>query len=440
MQLMHNFGADANRWYLMAVSPPWIPTKFDKKGVQEIQNKFFGTLKNVYSFYVTYANIDKFDASEYEISNQKKAEIDRWIISRLNSLIKTVTLNMNNYDLTRSVRALQSFVIDDLSNWYVRRSRRRYWAMQLTEDKKAAYLTLYQVLVAVSKLMAPIAPYLSEEIHANLCNDNSVHLQDFPKIDEDVINEKLEAEMQTTIDIVSLGRAARNKCQIKVRQTLQALHVPVKYKEVVTRMAELIKEEINVKEINFVKDDADFVNYDVKPNFKVMGPKYGKHMKAISGALKEIDGSHIVNTLNAGKEYYLELEGSTFKISEEDILVSIEDRNGFVFESDKEKYVALDTNLTPQLIKEGLARELVNKIQFTRKEKDFDIMDRIEIEYSASEQIQQVFRDYADYIKAETLTDEIKLCEQKNDMEKWNINKIDVYYKIKRNRSKNGKN
>jgi isoleucyl-tRNA synthetase len=432
MQLMHDFGADANRWYLMAVSPPWTPTKFDEKGVQEIQNKFFGTLKNVYSFYVTYANIDKFDASQYEISNNKKTEIDRWIISRLHSVIKTVTQNMDNYDLTRSVRALQNFVIDDLSNWYVRRSRRRYWAMELTEDKKEAYLTLYQVLVAVSKLMAPFAPFLSEEIYTNLCNTESVHLQNFPKVDEAVIDLDLEKEMQTTIDIVSLGRAARNKCQIKVRQTLQALYVPIKFKKVVDKMSVLIKEEINVKEIKLVENDAEFVSYNVKPNFKVMGPKYGKHMKDIAKALQEIDGSHIVNTLNSGKEYYLEIEGSTFKITEEDILISIEDRDGLVFATEKDKYIALDTNLTPQLIKEGLARELVNKIQFTRKEKDFEIMDRIEIKYWANEQIQQVFRDFSDYIKSETLTDKIEICEKTDDMEKWDINKIDVYFKIKK--------
>ncbi|MDY6915858.1 MAG: isoleucine--tRNA ligase, partial [Candidatus Cloacimonadota bacterium] len=432
MQLMYNYGADSNRWYLLAVSPPWIPTKFDEKGVQEIQNKFFGTLKNVYSFYITYANIDSFDASQYEISNKKEAEIDQWIISRLHSLIKTVTQNMDNYDITRSVRAMQNFVIDDLSNWYVRRSRRRYWAMELTDDKKAAYLTLYQVLIAVSKLMAPIAPYFSEEIFTNLTQKESVHIQDFPKCDATVINNKLETEMQNIIDIVSLGRAARNKCQIKVRQTLQSLFVPKRYKINIHRMEHLIKEEINVKKIIYVESDTDFVKYDVKPNFKVMGPKYGKHMKAISAALKQIDGSSILKSINSGKEYYLEIEGGTFKITEEDIQINIEDYDGLVFEADKEKYVALDTMLTPQLIKEGLAREIVNKIQFTRKEKNFDIMDRIEVEYYANKQIQQVFRDFEYYIKAETLTDKITMCENSTDMEKWNINSIEVFYKIKK--------
>jgi len=431
MELMEKYGADANRWYLLAVSPPWIPTKFDENGVIEIVNKFIGTLKNVYSFYVTYANIDNFDASKYEFSNDKNIEIDKWIISRLNSVIKNVDENLNNFDLTRAVRTIQSFVIDDVSNWYVRRCRRRYWAMSLTDDKIEAYLTLHHILVTVSKIMAPIAPFLAEDIFTNLTNNKSVHLEDFPKFDETVIFPKLEEEMQTVIDLVSLGRAARNSCQIKVRQTLGALYIPAEFKKMVTRMEELIKEEINVKEIKYIHKKDNFVEYDIRVNFKVMGPKYGKHVKHIAGALANIDGTHIVEILHSGKEYYLDIDGSSFKITEEDIAISIKDREGFTFESNKELFVALDTELTPELVEEGFARELVNKIQFTRKDKKFEIMDKIHLFYSGDAEIEKVFKVYEDYIKAETLTETItKVADISDDMTKWDINGKEVYFGV----------
>ena len=431
MELMDKFGADANRWYLLAVSPPWIPTKFDDTGVAETVNKFFGTLKNVYSFYVTYANIDNFNAADYEISDNKTVEIDTWIISKLNSLIKYVTENTDNYDLTKGVRAIQSFMIDDLSNWYVRRCRRRYWEMTLTDDKKEAYLTLYQVLVSVSKLIAPIAPYIAEEIFTNLTGEESVHLKNYPKANVHAINPTLEKEMQTVIELVSLGRAARNTCQIKVRQTLGALFIPEKYKSLIARMENLIKEEINVKEIKYIHEKDNFVSYDFKPNFKVMGPKYGKHMKNIAATLRELDTNHIVDALHQGKNYVLDVDGKSFQLTEEDLIISIKDKEGFVFESNKELFVALDTQLTPQLIEEGLARELVNKIQFTRKEKNFEIMDKIHVAYHAEEKIDEVFNKFKDYIMSETLTDTISKIEEVNEnMVEWDINGIRVYLNI----------
>jgi len=438
MKLMEKYGADANRWYLLAVSPPWIPTKFNEKGVNEIVNKFFGTLKNVYSFYVTYANIDNFNAADYEISDEKTVEIDKWIISRLNTLISEVGENLENYDLTKTVRQIQSFVIDDVSNWYVRRSRRRYWAMNLTEDKIAAYLTLYQVLTEVSKLIAPFAPFLAEEIFTNLTDKESVHLEDFPKANKEVIFPKLEKEMKTVIDLVSLGRAARNSCQIKVRQTLQALYIPEKYKDLIMRMENLIKEEINVKEIRYIREKDDFVQYELKPNFKVMGPKYGKYMKRIATIISKMNGNHIVEKLRDSGEYFLEIEGGTFKLTEEDVTISIKDREGFTFEANKELYVALDTHLTPELIEEGLARELVNKIQFTRKENGFEIMDRIDIFYFGVEEIDNVFEKYADYIKAETLANGVYSLEKKqSDMTKWDINGREIFIKLEKEKNRN---
>jgi len=431
MKLMEKYGADANRWYLLAVSPPWIPTKFNEKGVVEIINKFIGTLKNVYSFYITYANIDNFDAKSYVISNKKDTEIDKWIISKLNKLIKNVNQNNDIYDLTKTVRSIQSFVIDDLSNWYVRRSRRRYWAMELTEDKKNAYITLYQILVDISKLIAPFAPFISDEIFTNLTSKESVHFEKYPTADESVIFPELEEKMHIIINLVSLGRAARNSCQIKVRQTLDSLYIPEKYKETVSQMEELIKEEINVKLIKYIKEKDDFVQYEIKPNFKVMGPKFGKQVKNIASVLLNMDGSHLVDILHQGKEYFLEIAGSTYKITEEDIQIMIKDKEGFVFEADKEFFVALDTNLTPELIQEGYARELVNKTQFTRKEMNFDIMDRIKILYNGDQEIQKVFEKYADYIQSETLANSIFLIEtHEKDMTNWDINGKQVFLTI----------
>ncbi len=333
--------------------------------------------------------------------------------------------------MTRSVRAIQNFVLDDLSNWYVRRSRRRYWSFELTDDKKQAYLTLYQILVEVSKMIAPFSPFIADEIFINLTENESVHLEDYPTFDASYIDEELETDMQTIIDLVSLGRAARNKCQIKVRQTLQALYVPEKCESVVQKMEHLIKEEINVKEICFIKQKDDFVEYDTKVNYKTMGPKFGKHVKHIAEAMKNIDGNHIVKALHSGKDYFLEIDGSTFKISEEDVFITIKEKEGFVFESDKEFFVALDTKLTPQLIAEGYAREIVNKIQFTRKDMDFEIMDRISIYFHADEEIQDVFQTYSDYIKEETLTNTIHYNPTKEkDMQKWDINGKEVFLSI----------
>jgi len=434
MALMQKYGADAIRWYLLAVSPPWVPTKFDEKGVVEILNKFFGTLKNVYSFYVTYANIDGFDAMQHRHTDEKKEEIDSWIISRLNSVIKEVTQNNDNYDLTRSVRAIQSFMMDDVSNWYVRRCRRRFWAMELTDDKKEAYLTLHHILVAVSKLMAPYAPYLAEEIYTNLTGNESVHLDVYPVANEAVIRPTLEKEMQTVIDLVSLGRAARNSCQIKVRQTLQTLHVPESARPLMERMENLIKEEINVKDIRYISEESGFVQFDIKPNFKVMGPKFGKEMKRIAAALKQINGNEIITTLNNRGSYTLKMDGQEFLLTTEDIAVSIQQKEGFVFESHKELYVALDTQLTPELITEGYARELVNKIQYTRKEQGFEIMDRITVRYSADDEIAAVFAAYDDYIRQETLTDSVERIRDASSLPTWDINGKTVYYEITKNK------
>ncbi len=434
MELMKKFGADAIRWYLLAASPPWVPTKFDEQGVIEIVNKFFGTLKNVYSFYVTYANIDDFNANDHKFNAHKNIEIDKWIISKLNNMQKIVLENNENYNFTKSVRAIQEFIVDDLSNWYVRRSRRRFWELELSKSKKEAYLTLNHVLTEICKLMAPFAPYLAEEIFTNLTNKESVHLENYPEPSDKLIYPKLEEEMDTVIKLVSLGRAARNTCQIKVRQTLSTLYIPEKYKVAVERMEDLIIEEINVKEINYIKDKDNFITYEFKPNFKVMGPKFGKNIKLINETLKTLDANHIVDTLHQGKEYYLEVKGSTFHLTEEDLIISIKNKKDFVFESASEElFVVLDIKMTDKLIDEGLARELVNKIQNTRKDKDMKIMDRVKVFYTGNKKIQKIFSNFVDYIKEETLSETFHCCDDSHeDMIKWDINGNEVYITVEK--------
>ena len=431
--LLNKYGADANRWYLMAVSPPWIPTKFNENEVKDIVNKLIGTLKNVYSFFATYANIDKFNAEEYEFNFRKENKIDIWILSKLHSLIKKVNNNMEKYDLTRSVRAIQSFVVDDLSNWYVRRSRRRFWSFELNEDKKEAYLTLHYTLKTVTKLMAPFAPFITEDLYRNLTNKESVHLTDFPQSKTDLIDSDLERKMETVIKIVSLGRAARNSAQIKVRQTLSKIYIPLKFKQIVEPMKSLIMEEINIKEIDYCETIEKFVKYSVKLNYKVAGPKFGKHVKHIAEAIKNIDGTHLVKKIKAEKEYYFELDGGTFKITEADLDITLLSKENYEIEQDDVFFVVLSTELDKQLIQEGLAREMINKIQYTRKEKDFEIMDRIKIFYNAGEEIKNMIIKYNDYIKNETLTENIYETDTpKKDMEKWDINGREVYFTIEK--------
>ncbi len=430
IELMHTFGADAIRWYLLEVSPPWVPTRFDVEGVKEIIGKFIGTLKNTYSFFATYANIDSFDASKHPWDWQRSAEIDRWIISRLQTLIAQVRGWMEDYELTKVARAIQDFVIDELSNWYVRRSRRRFWAMSLTEDKISAYRTLYQVLVSVAKLIAPIVPYLAEELYISLGAGESVHLADFPQSESQSIDPALEEEMRVIIDLVYLGRAARNACQIKVRQPLQKMYVPARHKPTVERMFSLVQEEVNIREIVYVAEDDDFVHYELKPQFKVMGPKYGNQMKTIATELAGLKGQEVLSAFNATGIY--RLESLDIELVPEDVAAHIQPREGFVFESIKDLFVALDTTLTPDLVLEGYARELVNKIQFSRKEQGFDIMDRIAVEWHADSEIGSALEAHGDFIRSETLCDQLVEASTPDGLGAFDINGKQVFLKITR--------
>ena len=431
MVLMDQFGADAIRWYLLCSSPPWSPKKYDIKDVEEVFSKFVGTLKNVYSFYVTYAKIDNFLPAEHNDNKIRQSELDQWIYSRLNSLIEQVIENNEKYDFTRSLRFIQKFVIDELSNWYVRRSRRRYWVMNLTDDKKEAYLTLYDVLITLSKLIAPFAPFLAEEIFTGLMGGDSVHLQTYPVSTNSYINKTLDKEMQTLIDIVTMGRAARNQAQIKVRQTLQALYVSDNHKALISRMEELIKEEINVKE---VLTTGIQIKWIAKLNLKTAGPKYGKDVRNISNFLENADIQEILNSFKTQKYFEMKLNDETvIQLNEDDIFISISQQDGFAFENYGNDYVALDIKLTDELILEGHAREIVNKIQFTRKENNFDIMDRIKVFFCADEKINEVFEKYKDYIANETLTDSFDFCEKPTEnMKNWDINGLQMWLKLEK--------
>ncbi|MCK4357313.1 MAG: isoleucine--tRNA ligase [Candidatus Cloacimonetes bacterium] len=433
--ILHKYGADATRWYMLAVSPPWTPTRFDEDGIKEVNNKCFGTLKNVLSFFITYANIDEFDYNNYKKDIKDRPELDRWIISRLNTVIRNVIEYNEKYDLTRSVRLIQTFVINDVSNWYVRRIRKRCWAPGMQDDKISAYLTLYEVLLDISKLCAPFAPFVSEEIYRIIKNKESVHFENFPEHDESLTDKKLEDDMKNVIDIVTLARAARNEVQIKVRQPLRTLYLPEQFKDVVDRMKALIIEEINIKNIAYVSDKSQFIDYEVKPNFKTLGPKYGKHLPHIAEALKNMDANHLVDEINTNGCYHLDVDNVEIKLTAEGLDIKTLNKENFVFSEQGNVFVALDTKLDEELILEGYARELVNKIQFMRKENDFDIMDRIKIiGATGSIEIINTCERYGEDIKRETLANKLDIKyskEKQEDMKDWYINGKEVFLEVK---------
>lgn len=427
-KLLEKYGADATRWYLLAVSPPWTPTRFDEDGLKEVFAKFFGTLQNVYSFFTLYANIDNADPASYPIPVSERPEIDRWVISRLNTLIGQVRADMENFDLTKAVRAIQAFVIDEVSNWYVRRTRERFWASEMDANKQAVYRTLWEVLIAVSKLMAPYAPFLAEEIFRNLTRGangfkESVHLENYPEVDAALIDKSLEEHMGLVIDLVSLGRAARNKVQIKVRQPLSNIKVAAKYQEVLGPMESLVMEELNVKKIEYIADPDAYVSYTIKPNFPVLGPKYGKLMQRIAATLATGQAGAMVKTLRESGSLQIEVDGNPVTLTNEDLEIRVQDQENYAVEMDHGQYIVLDLHLTKDLVEEGLAREVVSKVQNMRKNAGFELTDRIRLEYLTDDEVAAAVEHFRDYIVSETLA--ISL-ERKNEggegFENWEIN------------------
>lgn len=402
-ELFDKYGADPLRWYLVYVSPPWTPTKFDEDGLREVQSKFFRTIKNVYNFFTLYANTDEVDPREFFIEYKDRPELDRWIISKYNSLIKNVERDMEEYDLTRAVRRIQYFVNEDLSNWYIRRSRRRFWATTLDDDKKSVYNTTYEVLVGLSKLIAPFAPYTSEEMYKNLTEELSVHLSYYPKCDESLIDLKLEEKMDLVRDLVTLGRASREQAEIKVRQPLSKVIVDGKYEEIIDDLVPLIKEELNVKEVDFEKDLSQFMNYYLKPNYRYAGPILGPKIKTFAKVLNNADAKELATQLKEGKKVTLDLAGEDVEITEDYVLINIDAKEGFDVAMEKGLFVILDTTLNKELLDEGYAREFISKVQQMRKANGYEMLDNINIYYDGDEEIEEAVNIYKDYIMKETL-------------------------------------
>ncbi len=410
-QLIQKYGADATRWYLVSNSPVWRPTLFDEEGIAEVQRKFFSTLVNTYSFFALYANIDKFTYREARIPIAERAEIDRWILSSLNTLIQAYSRFMDEYDIMKAARAVSDFTIDQLSNWYVRRNRRRFWKSERGKDKTAAYQTLYECLVAVTKMMAPFAPFLADELYRGLNSVTkseqfaSVHLSTLSSVEVDVIDRELEERMDRAVRIVGIVRAMRMKSNLKVRQPLKKIIVPIsneEQKQSIMKMEGVILDEINVKTIEFVHDESDIVIKKAKPNFRSLGQKYGKRVQAVAAKVREMTSQEISSLQRTGV-FTIPVNGDTFSISKEDVEVLHEDLHGWLVEADGGVTVALDTEITPDLRNEGFAREFVNRVQNMRKDAGFDVMDRISIYYSGTDVLKAALEAMQEYIAHETL-------------------------------------
>ena len=423
---LQTYGADAIRWYFYINSAPWLPNRFHGKAVQEGQRKFMSTLWNTYAFFVLYANIDEFDATKYTLDYDKLSVMDKWLLSKLNTVIQTVDDNLNNYRIPEAARALQEFV-DDMSNWYVRRSRERFWAKGMEQDKINAYMTLYTSLVTISKVAAPMIPFMTEDIYQNLVRSidkdapESIHLCDFPVANKEWIDKDLEANMDHLLNVVVMGRACRNTANIKNRQPIAAMYVKAPY-ELSEYFTAIIADELNVKEVKFTDNIESFISYSFKPQLKTVGPKYGKLLNGIRKALSELDGNKAMAELRANGELKLDIDGNEVVLSEGDLLIETAQMEGYVTESDNDIAVVLDTNLTPELIEEGFVREIISKIQTMRKEADFEVMDKIRVTYEGSEKAEAVFEKNSTLIGGEVLATEVVKAEPAGHVKEWKIN------------------
>ena len=418
--LFDKYGADVARWYLLYTSPAWAPTRFDEDGVQEIQSKYFGTLRNVYNFFVLYSNTDDVNMAEISIAPAERPELDRWIISRFNALVKDVTEAMDNYEHMKAVKKITEFVAEDLSNWYIRRARRRFYAEEMTEDKKAVLLTTYEMLRGVALLSAPFAPFLSDEMYTKLTGEESVHLAFFPKADESLIDTDLEEKMELVRTIVTLGRGEREKEKIKVRQPLSQILVDSRYEDQIADMVQLIMEELNVKAVVFEKNMDTYMNYSLKPDFRKAGPALGGKVKEFGKALASADAKELIARLGEEEKIVLNLGGEETEIPSELVEVRVSAKEGFAVGTDRGVFVILDTQLTPELISEGLARELVSKVQQMRKQKDFEMMDNINISVRCDEESKAAFEKHREYIMKETLA--LRLDYTEDSLEEFKLN------------------
>ena len=433
---LQTYGADAIRWYFYTSSAPWLPSRFAGKTVVEGQRKLMGTLWNTYAFFVLYENIDNFDATKYSLEYDKLAVMDKWLLSRLESTVKAVDDNLANYRIPEAAKALQSFV-DDMSNWYVRRSRERFWAKGMEQDKINAYMTLYTALVTVAKAAAPMIPFMTEDIYQNLVKSidasapESIHLCDFPEVHENWIDPKMEEDMADLLEIVVMGRAARNTANIKNRQPIGTMYVKSEF-QLSEFYKEIIEDELNVKEVVFKDDIADFISYSFKPQMRTVGPKYGKLLNKIKTVLSELDGNKAMAELKSTSELKLDIDGQEIVLLEEDLLIDMAQMEGYVSESDHTITVVLDTNLTPELIEEGFVRELVSKIQTMRKEAGFEVMDKIRVYAKDNDKIVDIMKNHGDEIKSEVLAEDIVTGETKGYEKEWNINSEKVTMAVER--------
>ena len=405
-EIIEKYGADPVRWYMLYTSPVWTPLKFDEDGIKEISSKFFGTLKNTYTFFEMYANADQIDPREYSVPYDQLDEIDKWLLSKYNKLVKFVNKSFSEYDLNKVVKAITNFVSEDLSNWYIRRNRRRFWKSELDTSKKAVYQTTYQILVSLCELIAPIAPFTSEEIYQKLTGKESVHLANYPICDETKINSRIEERMDLVRDLISLGRNARETAKIKVRQPIKEVLLDNKNESLIKDLVSLIEEELNVKKVTFTGDLSNYMNFTIKPNFKTVGPIFGANMKLFVDALNNLDINDITK-LNNDNTINILINEKEYEIDKNLVDIRVSAKEGFDVATLNNLFIILDTNLTHELILEGLAREFVSKIQNLRKEKDFNIVDRINIYYSGDEAIKETIQLFEQFIKNETLAIEI---------------------------------
>ncbi len=435
-EALEKFGADAIRWYFYTNSAPWLPNRFHDKAVTEGQRKFMGTLWNTYAFYVLYANIDEFDPTKYSLKDCKLTVMDKWLLSKLNSMVQSVDDNLANYRIPEAARALQEFV-DDMSNWYVRRGRERYWVQGLPEDKIAAYMTLYTALVTTAKAAAPMIPFMTESIYQNLVKSvdktapESIHLCDFPTVDSSAIDKSLEENMDKVLEIVVLGRAARNGSSLKNRQPLGTMYVKLDGK-LDGYYTDIIRDELNIKNVIFTDKVDDFVSYRFKPQLKTVGPKFGKQLNEIRTALSEIDGNKAKKQLDADGSLTLELPSGTVVLQTEDLLIETEQRDGFYTVSDRGITVAIDTTLTKELIEEGFVRELISKIQTMRKEAGFNVTDHISVTISGSDKVAEIALNKKDDIAGDTLTDSLTAANPDGYVKEWDINGEKVSIGVKK--------
>ena len=433
---LETYGADAIRWYFYSNSAPWLPNRFHGKAVVEGQRKFMGTLWNTYAFFVLYANIDGFDATKYTLEYDKLGVMDKWLLSKLNTLTKTVDEHLANYRIPESARALQDFV-DDMSNWYVRRSRERFWAKGMEQDKINAYMTLYTALVTVSKVAAPMIPFMTEEIYQNLVKSvdasapESIHLCDYPEVQNELIDEKLEADMDNVLKLVVMGRACRNASNIKNRQPIGQMFVKAGF-DLPEFYQEIVADELNVKNVKFTDDVRDFTSYSFKPQLKTVGPKYGKMLGGIKATLDQLDGNAAMDEINETGSLKLDINGQEVTLFKEDLLIDTAQIEGYVSENDNGITVVLDTNLTEELLEEGFVREIISKIQTMRKEAGFEVMDKIKVTYKGSEKAEAVFAANGTQICSEVLAVSAEKAEPAGFVKEWKINGEAVFMGVEK--------